>query len=218
MDLSITPLQRFSSIARLVVLTFIAAFLFVCITHEGVSSRETKNGSTGKVNGLGDGAESFSVPIISYDIYDIQKSFEPLIGKVVLRKGAEAKTVSWAVLEAMQRMQLSVIEPPTQLDTLIPPDKPWKTDIAPLRPEDIQEHNSRFPQMALPKDHLYGIQYEGEYKIIENELRFKLKSLLHHRGFSGPYSLYSLKDYSGNFFFERAEVQIKECLRAASAR
>ena len=213
MDLSITPLQRFSSIARLVVLTFIAAFLFVCITHEGVSSGETKNGSTGKVNRLGDGAESFSVLIKSHN----KASSESVWGTVWLPEGAEAKTVSWAVVQAMQRMQLSVIEPPRiQLDTLILPDKLWKTDIAPLRPEDIQEHNNRFPRMALPKDHLYGIQYEGEYKIIKDELRFKLKSLLHHRGSSGPYSLYSHKDYSGNFFFERAKIQIKECLNTAS--
>jgi hypothetical protein len=170
---------------------------------------------TGGVAGLEDDG-SFAVP---YAYKGFGAGPQPVFGVVELNEGAEASTISWALLEAMQRLQLSVIEPPTQLDKLLPPGKPWKTDIALLDPKNIQEHNRRFPHMALPGDRVYGIQYEGEYIVLKKELRFQLKSILYHRGMaSDDYRLYPRKDYSGSFFKERAEALIKEHLGAASRR
>lgn len=211
-----TPIRRFLSITRLVALsTFITSLLFGCISQKQISSKEAKNAPTGIMNNLGEGAKfSFSVPYHERYPLELRSGPGPLFGRVELLVGTEEKTVSWAILKAMQRMQLSVIEPPIQLHTLLEPEKPWKTDIVPLDRSEIVEHNRHFPQMTLPTDRIYAIQYVGIYKIVgkeppfkqeelpfrKRELLFKLESLLYQRGAASNYSKYPGNDYSGSFF------------------
>jgi hypothetical protein len=162
---------------------------------------------------LSENEESFAVP---YSYKGFGAGPQPILGVVELNEGSEARIASRAVVEAMQSFQLSIVDPPAQLDTILPPNKPWKTDIAPVKVEDIAEYNRRFPHMALPVDRLYGIQYSGMYTIVEKEFRFRLESILFQRGAASDYRPYSRKDYSGSFFFERAKALFLERLGSIS--
>lgn len=169
--------------------------------------------STSEVVNVSENEESFAVP---YSYKGFGAGPQPLLGVVELNEGSEARVVSRAVVEALQSFQLSIVDPPAQLDTILPPGKPWKTDIAPIKAEVIADYNRRFPQMALPVDRLYGIQYSGMYSIVEKEFRFRLESLLFQRGAASDYRPYSRRDYSGSFFFERAKALFLERLSSVS--
>ena len=118
--------------------------------------------------------------------------------------------VSRALLEAMQEMEMSFVEPPTSLEQLIPAGKTWKTGITAIPERLIEQHNENHPDYALQTNRIYGIQYEGIYWVLhkEKEFRFILESHLYNRGLGAGFRPYKRNDYSGNFFLERVKERI----------
>ena len=133
---------------------------------------------------------SFSVPFL---YRGMGMGPEPLLGMVVVERGEEDRLVSRALLETMQAMQMSIVEPPASLEHLIPAGLTWKTGITVLDQGLIQQHNERFPHMALPTDRIYGLQYVGSYVIQNKEFRFRLESHLYHRGIGAEFRPYQKK-------------------------
>lgn len=158
--------------------------------------------------------EEFAVPFL---YRGLGVGAQPRLGIVQLEQGDEARMISQALLEAMQEMEMSFVEPPASLTLLIAPEETWRTGITPLPLDLVRQHNAEHPEFPLPLDRLYAIQYVGSYVIHERQLRFRLESHLYHRGLGGNFRPYAHDTYSSKFFFERVKLLIEERLAQLSA-
>jgi len=158
--------------------------------------------------------ETFQVPF-AYAAFGAGP--QPELGQVSLVEGNEPAQVGDAITFALQALGLSVVAPPPQAARGLPPGTRWSTDVAPLSADDIAEYNRRFPASALPRDRYYGIQYAGEYAIVQRTLRFRLESILHQRGSAGDFRKYDAAPYASEFFFDRMRARLVTTLSAKDA-
>lgn len=180
--------------------------------HAAVAVLAAMLGACASAPPAGPSPVSFSVP---YSTPSFGAGPQPVSGDLQLHAGREQEAVGWAIVDALQRMQLSLIEPQLRAADTLPAGKPWKTDVASLDADAVLEHNRRFPAIPLPADRIYGIQYSGEYAVLEHELRFRLESTLYQRGAGSAFRAYDGREYSGVFFFERARDRIAQSLKQA---
>lgn len=136
-------------------------------------------------------------------------------GTVVLPDDAAAAFVSRAIVEALQEMQHSLIEPKRELGEPVPQDEPWWTDTVPIEQAAIQAHNEAFSGMILPT-RFYEIQYVGAYRLERRELLFFLSANLFERAAATEPRRYEA-DYSGDFFVAPLAEAIRGKLLALSA-
>ena len=156
-------------------------------------------GPSGVVNETPLSKGEFSIP---FQYRGLGVGGQPRAGFVPLNRGEEETVVSRALLEALQDLEMSVIEPPIDLVALIPPEETWKTARTGLSDQLIAQHNREYPDLAIPEDRLYAIEYEGIYRVVQNEFRFSMKSLLYHKGLGGQFRPFESADYSSEFFME----------------
>jgi hypothetical protein len=139
---------------------------------------------------------------------------QPFLGSVVLAQGTEAMTASRAIIDSVQLLQHSIVEPPLQAGGAILAGQTWSTDTVEIDPKLVTEHNQAFPAMALPTDRQYGIKYSGTYVIENKQLAFKLQSFIYQRGTQSAFRPYD-GPYSGAFFGQRLEKVIQGRLSTA---
>lgn len=135
-----------------------------------------------------------------------------LAGAIELERGTESHVASRAIINAVQSLEFGFLEPVTpSLDTLLPPGKLWTTDVLPIERAAIDAYNKGVSaQLTVPINREYGLQYMGEYAIVDRELRFNIAAKLFQKGASGNRHPYT-RDYSGDYFIH----QLKDAIRAA---
>jgi len=141
---------------------------------------------------------------------------QPTIGILQLEAGEERSLVSRAILEALQLLRHSIVDPELSLDELLPAKEKWETDLVPLEAAEIAAYNRAAAGSRLPDDRLLGVVYSGRYEVEDKELRFELSAVLYQRGLKGKYRKYR-EPYDSAFFLARAEEGIRERLRALAA-
>ncbi len=139
-----------------------------------------------------------------------------VVGFIVIPGGAQGAVASRALVVALQDMGLSVVTPKVGVDGLLPPLKPWSTDIAPLDGKMIQDYNHDHPTLALPPAH-YGVSYGGVFDTSAGKLRYRLSAKLHQRGALSHWSDVAQDKYFGNFFVAALATRISQTLDKASA-
>ncbi|WP_020683952.1 hypothetical protein [Marinobacterium rhizophilum] len=143
------------------------------------------------------GEDEFSIP---FYYRGLGVAGQPRVGFVPLRHGEEGAVVTRALLESLQALEMSIVEPPIDLETLIQPEQTWKTGRTELPDAIITRHNEEYPDQAIPNNRIYAIEYEGRYKILPNEFRLDLASKLYHKGLGGDFRPFESADYSSKFF------------------
>lgn len=141
----------------------------------------------------------------------------PRPGFIPMKSGAEKEFASWAIVNGL--MHLGNIVEDVSLAAVIPPEKDWMTNVAPLDRSTVEDYNAKVvdPELKLPRNRLYGLQHSGQYLILNDQLRFKIGSVLYHRGSDTDYIPYDAGSYSDDYFFERAIQAIKDALRQFAA-
>ncbi|HRP26236.1 MAG TPA: hypothetical protein PLF79_13655 [Thauera sp.] len=125
-----------------------------------------------------------------------------ILGKVRIPENRETSIASQTLVQALQDLQLSVVEPTLELDAIIPPRTPWETDIAPIPAELVASYNQSFPNLTL-RPAIYGIAYDGEHDTSENIFRYRISARLYSRGALSRWSQVDGDRYSGKFFVDR---------------
>ncbi len=162
---------------------------------------------TGQVVGeTASGSGEFSIP---FYYRGLGVGGQPRVGFVPLRRGEEEAVVTRALLESLQDLEMSIVEPPVDLDTLIPPEETWKTGRTELPNDIIARHNQEYPALAVPNNRIYAIEYEGRYKILPNEFRLNMASRLYHKGLGGQFRPFESAEYSSEFFMELIQAGMR---------
>lgn len=141
---------------------------------------------------------SFAMPI---EYASLGVGPQPALGYIRLEYGLENARVTRAIIDALQAMQLSIVEPKLDLDDPLPQRKEWATDVVEIGAQQVQAYNLKVPAMALQENKIYGLRYRGSYLIANRELRFNLTPELMHRGVSGKFRKYP-DQYSGMYFHD----------------
>jgi hypothetical protein len=136
---------------------------------------------------------------------------QPYLGQIALPEGREREAVTYALVQALQTLEYSVVAPPIKGDTAILFDTPWHTDIVPLPMPIITKYNASLSNRSfiLPPDRIYGLRYDGQILIRGAAIRLVLRSTLNVRGAQSPFRTYD-SPYSGQFFAD----QLFEAFRA----
>ena len=134
----------------------------------------------------------------------------PVDNSIELTEGTEADQVSRAIVEALQSLEYSLIEPALSLGKPIPQNTEWSSDRVPIAQREIATHNEKFPDWPLPPRH-YSVQYSGSYKLERRELIIRLSAHLFEGALASEPRPYR-KDYSGNYFVHPLEEALKEKL------
>lgn len=163
-------------------------------------------------DGRGSAGENFSIPFL---YRGLGAGPLPHTGIVYLEKGEEQLIVSRAILRANQSFDLSIVEPPVDLDAIIPESTRWTTDVAPLPRDVIAAYNQGAPSTPLDPTRIYGLGLAGTYRVINEELRFTIESTLYSRGLGSDFTPYE-SGYSGTFFAELFRKRVKEALSETS--
>lgn len=117
----------------------------------------------------------------------------------------EIKVGSWAIVQAVQSLQLSLKNPGSGTLRLAP--KRWYATgaPAPLDPKLIAEHNKNYPALALDPKYIYAAGYEIMYEIEGREFLLTCKAILQRRGAQS--GLKPVRDPYSNAFFCRPILQ-----------
>jgi hypothetical protein len=144
-------------------------------------------------------SDEFSIP---FYYRGLGVAGQPRVGFVPLNRGEEEAVVTKALLESLQDLEMSIVEPPIDLDALIPPEETWKTGKTELSGEIITRHNQKHPDRAVPNNRIYALEYEGSYAIRRDEFRLNIASKLYHKGLGGQFRPFESAEYSSEFFME----------------
>jgi hypothetical protein len=134
-----------------------------------------------------------------------------------LKPGTERSLVSWAVLDALQRMDFSV---GGRSGEQLQPDKSYTTDIVTLGDDWVASHDRASPNLQLWKEVVYGLQYKIRYRIDSNprdrRLVCEVIPVLYQRGAATTRWHQYSREYSGRFFAERLLSQVEQNLQQAN--
>jgi hypothetical protein len=155
----------------------------------------------------------FSLPI-SYDAFGIGP--QPTMSTVTLAQGQEPKKVTFALIQALQALHLSVVKPKdVDLSDPLPQNTRFATNTVPLTRQDIDEHNTQFPSAKMPTDRLYELEFQGRFKIVDRELVVELTPVLHYRGRIGKLRQYN-NAFGGQFFHRKLKALLVAQLMQAT--
>jgi hypothetical protein len=187
----------------------------VLLAAIAVASQLTGCATAPSGSGTASGDGSLTVPF-AYRGIGVGPS--SMAGVIELERGMESRVASRAIIDAVQSLQLAFQEPATvSLDTLLPPKTKWKTDVMPIERASMEAYNASVqPRMAVPLNRLYGVQYSGEYAVVERELRFNVSAKLYQRGAASADRPYG-QDYSGAYFIKQLTDVIRTKLTSAPA-
>jgi hypothetical protein len=197
---SLAPCIRLPMIRRAVPLAFVLACLFPPIAAQAQSREDY----------------SFKMPI-EYPSLGVGPQLT--LGYVRLTPGMETAQVTRAIIDALQKMQMSIDKPAIALDDPLPlpQKKEWETDLVKIEPEKIKRHNDLHPTMKLDTRHTFWLRYKGSYQIVDRELIFKLFPVLEHSAQLGRPRPYK-KPYSGIYFRDLLQDSVKiELAKTAEA-
>jgi len=137
----------------------------------------------------------------------------PRAGFVRLKPGTEKEVATWAIVQGLMRLG-NVVEN-VALDTILEPRREWITGIGHLGESIVADYNQAVSaaSLRLPRDRLFGVRYSGEYLIVNDQLRFLIRSVLYQRGMGTDYIDYKVGGYDDGFFFNRAQNAISSALR-----
>lgn len=122
-----------------------------------------------------------------------------VLGQLTIAPGAERDIASRSLVQALQQLGLSVARPQVGLTGTIPPNREWRSDIAPLQPALIDGYNRNHPESPLPVAR-YGIRFIGMHDVANSRFRYRMNALLFERGTLGPWRPVRDSRYVGNYF------------------
>ncbi len=140
----------------------------------------------------------------------------------VLPLGKEKLAFSSALLDALQKMEYSLIAPNVYVGEPLPETQLLRTDPVPLSSSTINEHNSSSIIGSIPLNAHYRLSYELKYRVNSpSALKHRNFSLmvwakLERRAAGGQWHEYP-KPYSGTFFANRLRDRIVSELTRAGA-
>ena len=122
-----------------------------------------------------------------------------VLGQLRITPGAERAIASRALVDALQKMNLSVVRPQVELAGTIPPRREWESDIAELPRALIDGYNREASQLTLPVAR-YGIRFKGQHDVANSRFRYRMNALLFERGSVGSWRRVDDSRYVGGFF------------------
>ena len=132
--------------------------------------------------------------------------------EIVLPVDRESTFISRAIVNALQELEFSVVEPDVELGSPLPQGKQFTTDTVPIRAAVIADHNIQHEgEMSLPP-RFYSLRYHGAYRLVDRDLVFELTAELYERAAATTSRLYT-KSYSANFFIAPLGNAIKAKLQ-----
>ena len=139
---------------------------------------------------------------------------QPYLNQIELPEGREREAVTFALVQALQGFDYSIVAPPLAGDTTVLYDTPWQTDILPVPATQVAFYNASVvdPSLMLPLDQLYGLRYEGRVTVQGAVVRLVVRSVLHSRGARSAFREYA-GSYGGKFFADRLVDAFSASLR-----
>jgi hypothetical protein len=135
----------------------------------------------------------------------------PVLGAIILPPNAVRESVSFAVVQGVQDLQLSILSPKLTSKTSIMFSQEWITDIAALSPADITSYNRTEGNLKLPDDRIIGVQFKGQSAELASAIRFTLRAQIYTRGAGGEFRAYG-GNYNGEWFSQKLLEHIKQQL------
>ena len=120
-------------------------------------------------------------------------------GMIRIASGSEDSVASRALLAALRAMSLSVTAPAVGLDGALPHRRTWRTDVASLPSELMENHNRGYPQFRLPVAR-YGLGYVGQFDTSSGRFRYRMSAVLFERGSLSSWRRVADSRYAGDFF------------------
>ena len=138
-------------------------------------------------------------------------------GAVVIRAGTGGEVASYALVQALQAMGMSIVRPALAVGRPVPPGRPWTTDITVLPPSVIADYNRVHGALTLPAVR-YGLRYSGRFAVDHGRFRYVISAQLFQRGaLSSNWSRVKDDRYFGTFFVDRLTRIVAANLRSRSA-
>lgn len=134
----------------------------------------------------------------------------------ILLPEKEAESFSMALLEALQDMEHSIVEP-RQVNVPLPENSSIKTDPVPLRRTEINDHNAATRLSPIQLNARYRLSYNIRYKLNtsssleQKHFELSIQSKLERSGAAGEWHRYK-KPYSSTFFASRLRDHIEKYL------
>ena len=90
-------------------------------------------------------------------------------------------------------------------------DLHWSSDIGPLLTEHLKQYHAVLSRPPL-HNRLFGVRFSGRIVIIDDELRYSIKSHLFGRGAGEAWLELDAKDYDGSYFAGKlsAALQLRQ--------
>jgi hypothetical protein len=95
-------------------------------------------------------------------------------------------------------------------------DIAWRSDIGPLTAKQMSSYNESSGTHPPLINRLFGVQFAGRLRIVDNELRFSIEARLSGRGAGESWRELPETDYEGAFFSRQLAATLKENLIAHS--
>lgn len=135
---------------------------------------------------------------------------------IVIRAGTSDSVASYALVQALQTMGMSIVRPALTVGRPVPPRTTWATDITMLPSSVIGDYNRVNGAMTLPAAR-YGLRYSGQFVVDHGRFRYVVSAELFQRSaLSTNWSRVRDNRYFGNFFVDRLTSMIKANLHSQS--
>jgi hypothetical protein len=149
--------------------------------------------------------------VVEFEYYSLAVGPNPNLNKIQLPYGKETSAVSWALVQAVQGLGMSIVHPDVSIRPEIPQTEKWYTDTVTVTSSQLQLYNARHFTHSLQNDRIYGIAYTGRYSIARRELSISVTPILLNRGSASAFRTYA-GEYDGRFFVAEVIDSLKQQL------
>jgi hypothetical protein len=134
-------------------------------------------------------------------------------GFIPVIDGSEGEVAAWAIVIGLGTLG-NIVENVSLAD-VIEQGRDWTTSISLIEPAVVEAYNAAQDDqvLRLPQNRRYGIQYAGQYLLVNEQLRFKISSTLYQKGSQTDFMQYESHSYDDGYFFNRAKQAIESALQ-----